>query len=213
MKNEALKDRIIQISYKYNLSHLGSCLTAVDIIDHIYNIKFQDEKFVLSCGYAALALYSVIEKYENLNAEDIFLHHGIHPGRCKNCNLFCSTGSLGQGFPIALGMAMADKSKNVYCLISDGECAEGSIWESLNIMEQFKVDNLKIFINANGFGAYRKINRDLLEKNIENHIPSIKKSINFVRTDLMEYSFLSNDTSAHYKVLTKQEYDAWNLHL
>ena len=61
--NKELKKRILEISYKKKLSHLGSCLTAVDIIDEIFKIKKPDEKFVLSSGHAALALYVVLEKY------------------------------------------------------------------------------------------------------------------------------------------------------
>jgi transketolase len=139
MNNKNLKKRILEISYKHNLSHLGSCLTAVDIIDEIYAIKKHNERFVLSSGHAGLALYVVIEKYTKgddlgmvlgINAEDIFNHHGVHPDRCSQCGLDASTGSLGQGLPIAVGMALADRSKNVYCLISDGECSEGSVWGS-----------------------------------------------------------------------------------
>src|SRR4051812_33407854 len=116
MKNKDLKKRIIEISYKHKLSHLGSCLTAVDIIDEIFQVKKPNEKFVLSSGHAGLALYVVLEKYEKkdfdgnlipLDAEEIFEHHGTHPDRCKACHLDCSTGSLGQGLPIAVGMALA----------------------------------------------------------------------------------------------------------
>src|SRR2546427_251920 len=63
MTNKDLKKRIIEISYKNKLSHIGSCLTAVDIIDEIYAIKKPNEKFILSSGHAGLALYCVIEKY------------------------------------------------------------------------------------------------------------------------------------------------------
>ncbi len=170
IKNKDLKRRLVEISYKHKLSHLGSVLTAVDIIDEIYSIKKHDEPFILSCGHAGLALYCVIEKYCSkdignqlgmgiaLNAEKIFKHHGVHPDRCKECQLDCSAGSLGNGLPIAVGMALADRSKNVYCLISDGECSEGSIWEALRIAQEQKLNNLKVYCNFNGWGAYKSIN-------------------------------------------------------
>jgi transketolase len=211
MKNTDLKKRIVDLSYKHRLSHLGSCLSSVDIIDEIYSIKKSHEKFVLSSGHAGLALYCVIEKYEKIDAEKIYLHHGVHPDRCEKCHLFCSTGSLGQGLPIALGMAIADKTQNVYCLISDGECAEGSIWESFNIIEKFKIDNLIIYINLNGFSAYQTIDIDHLEKSIEAHLPIMKKNIKFVRTSLAEFSFLKSDISAHYHIISDDEYMEWNL--
>ena len=157
LKNKDLKRRILDISYKKKLSHIGSCLTAVDIIDEIYKTKKPDEKFVLSSGHAGLALYTVIEEYEGVDAEQIFDHHGVHPDRCFKCGLFCSTGSLGHGLGIAVGMALADRTKNVYCLISDGECAEGSIWEALRIANEQRLNNLKVYLNENGFGAYRRL--------------------------------------------------------
>src|SRR3990167_9557610 len=107
IKNRDLRKRIIDISYRHKLSHLGSCLTAVDIIDEIYGVKSIDERFVLSSGHAGLALYCVIEKHEGIDAEKIFEHHGVHPDRCVECHLYYSTGSLGQGLPAALGMALA----------------------------------------------------------------------------------------------------------
>ena len=154
MNNKNLKRRIIEISYKRNLSHIGSCLSAVDIIKEIYDTKKPDEKFVLSSGHAALALYVTLEDSSGKSAEDIFNHHGVHPDRCSECGIDCSSGSLGNGLPISLGMALADRSKNTYCLISDGELAEGSIHEALRIKKQQKVDNLKIYLNWNGWGAY-----------------------------------------------------------
>lgn len=153
-----LHDRILEISKKYKLSHLGSCLTASGIIDEIFKTKDYKDKFVLSCGHAGLALYVVLEKYLDIarvvDAEKMYLLHGVHPNR--DFYIDCSTGSLGQGLPIALGMAMADRSKNVYCLISDGEATEGTIWEVANVIKKYNVDNLKIYCNWNGWGAYDK---------------------------------------------------------
>lgn len=154
MKNKDLKRRIIEISYKHKLSHLGSCLTAVDIIKEIYDTKKEDEKFVLSSGHAALALYVVLESKGGRSAEVAFEHHGVHPDRCMDCGIDCSSGSLGNGLPIAVGMALADRTKNVYCLISDGECAEGSIQEATDNITKQNITNLKVYLNWNGWGAY-----------------------------------------------------------
>src|SRR3990167_9944167 len=162
IKNKDLKRHITDISYRKGLSHLGSVLTAVDIIDEIFKIKKPDEKFVLSSGHAGLALYVVLEKYGGKNAEDIFDHHGVHPDRCSSCNIDCSAGSLGHGIGIAVGMALADRNKNVYCLISDGECAEGSVWEALRIYKEHSLSNLKIYVNINSYAAYQKIDNQWL---------------------------------------------------
>lgn len=155
--NNDLKKKIFFLSFKYHLSHLGSCITSVDLIDAVYKVKRKSEPFVLSNGHAGVSLYCIIEKNGGRNAEEIFNHHGVHPDRCSLCGIDCSTGSLGQGLPIAVGMALADKEKNTYCLVSDGEMMEGSIWEVLRIVDELKLTNLKLLINANGWGAYREI--------------------------------------------------------
>lgn len=152
-----LHNRIVEISKKLGLAHVGSNLTSVDIIDEIYSARKDDEPFILSCGHAGLALYVVIEKHYGINAEDIFAHHGTHPERCEKCKIYCSTGSLGHGLPIAIGMALADRKKNVYCLISDGEAYEGSIWESANVIRKYDIDNLMVYLNWNGWSAYDRV--------------------------------------------------------
>lgn len=162
---DELEHRILALSHKHKLSHLGGCLTAVKIIDTIYALMQDGDKFVLSSGHVGMALYVVLEKYFGLDAEKIFLHHGVHPSKCKECKIEVSSGSLGQGLPIALGMALTT-DKNVYCLISDGECAEGSIWEALAIREKYKIFNLRVFVNCNGWGAYDPIDLDFLEKRL-----------------------------------------------
>lgn len=192
----ALHDRIIELSKKYKLSHLGSCLTAVDIIDEIYSVKKPDEKFVLSCGHSGLALYVVMEKYQPYDAEELFLKFGVHPERCVD--IPCSTGSLGQGLPIALGMAISDKTKDVYCLISDGEASEGTIWEVANVMRKYKVDNLKIYCNWNGWGAYDKTD-NVVKLMLQVMIPGMIPGIKMVETSVTDYGFIGQE--AHYKTL------------
>lgn len=194
--NKDLKRRIIEISYKHNLSHLGSCLSAVDIIDEIYSIKKPHEHFILSSGHAGLALYCVLEKYLGLDAEKIFNHHGVHPDRCEECHIDCSSGSLGNGLSIGVGMAIADRTKNVYCLISDGECAEGSIYEALTIAEDNKLDNLRVYLNFNGWGAYRETKaRDI------NSLPFHY----LVQKSEFELPFLKGQ-SAHYYTMKEEDY-------
>ena len=201
MKNKDLKRRIIELSYKYNKSHIGSCLSAVDIIEKIYNLKRKSEKFILSEGHAAIALYCVLEKYEGRDPEYLLKKHGIHAGRDEKNGIWCTTGSLGQGLPIALGMAMSDKKKNIYCMISDGEAAEGSIWEALRIKTDNKIDNLKIYINLNGYGAYGAIDAAALTKRLKAFCPNI----NIKRTTVEQLPFLKGQ-DAHYHMMTEDEY-------
>jgi transketolase N-terminal domain/subunit len=215
--NKDLKRRILDISYKYKLSHIGSCLTAIDIIEDIFQTKERDEKFVLSAGHAGLALYVVLEKHSGRNAEKIFNHHGVHPDRCLSCGLDCSSGSLGHGLPIAVGMALADRSKNVYCLISDGECSEGSIWEAMRIKEEQKLDNLKIYLNWNGYGAYKQISFPALfiadtcpinqcEHRVKGNL-YFPPNIDNIRINYMgKYPEWLHSQLAHYKIMNENEY-------
>ena len=202
---KSIADRILEISYKNGLSHIGSCLTALPIIEEIFKLKKQDEKFVLSCGHAALALYCVLEAYGGKNAEEIFKHHGVHPDFCRDCGLDCSTGSLGNGLPIAVGMALADRSKICYAIISDGECSEGSIWESLRIAEEQGLNNLKVYLNFNSWGAYKFIDTDYIFNQIEVHNSFSKCKVNIrVQKELRIPWLLEQE--AHYKVLDEKEY-------
>jgi len=144
---------ILQICHRNKLSHLGSCLSTVDLIDGIYDIKLPDDRFVLSNGHAGTALYAVLKKHDFLTDRQID-RLNIHPDRNARHGIDVSTGSLGQGLPIALGMALAKPGRTVYAVISDGECAEGSIWEALNIASLHGVLNLRIVANVNGWSAY-----------------------------------------------------------
>ena len=152
--------RIIDISYHHQLTHIGSCLSAVDLIDAVYQVKRPQDKFILSCGHAALGLYCVLEKYFKADAEALLEKHGVHPNRDELIDY--STGSLGHGIGAAVGMALANPDIKVYCIVSDGEMMEGSVWEALRVASDYNVKNLKVVGNFNGWGAYRAIDKDVL---------------------------------------------------
>lgn len=190
-----MKQKIIELSKKHDLSHIGSCLSSYNGIEAVYNVKKTNEKFILSNGHAGLALYCVLEDKFGINAEQL-LKYGIHPNRLSvivndgmvSTPIDCSTGSLGMGLTVAVGMALANRNKNVYCMISDGEMSEGCIWESLRIVSENKLINLKLLLNANGWGAYKKINTDELIPRFQsfgwavskckNKVSDIEKSLN-----------------------------------
>lgn len=169
-----LRRRILEIIHEAHTSHIGSCFTAIDIIEVIYQVKKKEEKFVLSYGHAAGAWYVVLEKHGLLKKASL-KNLMIHPDRNPKIGIEVSSGSLGQGLPIALGMALSNRKQDVYCLISDGECAEGSIWEALRIYEDLKIFNLKIILAGNGYGAYDKINLLKLKKRLVGYGLKIKE--------------------------------------
>jgi|WetSurMetagenome_2_1015567.scaffolds.fasta_scaffold491836_1 transketolase len=196
--------RILDITYKMKSSHLTSCLTALPIIEEIFNLKKPEDKFIQSAGHGALALYVVLEDRshdamgltQGLDAEEIFKHHGTHPDRCKKCGLDYSTGSLGHGIGAAVGMAMT--GKNVWCLISDGETNEGSVWEALRIKTELKLTNLKVYCNINGTTALGLTDRWLLEKKLKVFCPDIE----IRNTNISRFPFLK-EIDAHYTFLDK----------
>lgn len=215
-EQKKLRRRILEISFKHKLSHLGSTLSAVDLIDAIYAVKKKNEKFVLSNGHAAVALYAVLGLKKA----------SVHPHRNKKTGIDVSTGSLGLGLSIALGLALAERKRRVYCMISDGECAEGIVWESFRIAQEQKLTNLKIILNANGWGAYDPIDlKSLIPKFrafglqvilVDGHKkPRIIKALNtksekpllvFAKTTVEQLPFLKAQ-GAHYYLMNKNDYN------
>jgi transketolase len=199
--NNKLVKRILDISYQENLSHLSSCLSALPILEEIYAKKQEDEVFILSNGHAGLALYVVLEEKYGIDPVMLLHKHGIHPGKDLENKLYCSTGSLGSGLPIAVGYALADRTKNVYCMISDGECAEGSIWESLRFIHTAKLDNLHIYANINGMSAYEYLDVEYLSTRLQSFLPRINLRV----SDPVEFSF-AKGLLTHYYVMKPGDY-------
>jgi transketolase len=201
MVNKNLKKRILEIAYANKLSHLGSYMSSVDIIDEIYKKMTKDDIFILSSGHAAVALYVCLEKYRAHNADMLFRKQGGHPHHDEENSVHCSTGSLGLGIAIALGRAIANPNRKVYVLVSDGECAEGSIWESLKTIYEQKIDNIEVFVNVNGYAAYMEIDKTYLT----NRLLAFMPNINIRYTTVEQMPFLKG-LNAHYHVMSDFDY-------
>ncbi len=150
-------------------SHLGSALSIVDILTLLYHdvldvnaIKQKSpnrDYFILSKGHAASALYATLMSVD-LIPEALAVNYnktgtGLcgHPVKDAYPGIEASTGSLGQGLSMGVGIALAlknDKKTNkVYVLVGDGECQEGSIWEAIMVASRYKLDNLTIIVDYN----------------------------------------------------------------
>ncbi len=164
-KQKHLRKKLLTKLYTLGLSHIGSCLNSIDIIHAIYQFKDKQDRFVLSNGHAGYALYTVLEDHGLVTSESNNFHD-IHPLRAESQYIDASTGSLGQGLPIAVGMALAKPMQMVYCTISDGEISEGSIWESFRFIIDSKIKNIQIFLTANGWSAYDGVDAEVLYKRI-----------------------------------------------
>lgn len=220
-----LRRRILEVSHEVHMSHIGSCLSAIDLINAVYALKKKDERFILSNGHAGVALYAVLEKKGILDKPTLKKLH-VHPDRNSELGIDVSTGSLGQGLPIAVGMALGNRKKRVFVLISDGECAEGSIWEALRIAEEEKLSNLYIIINANGWGAYDPISMPKLIRRLKGFVSNVHladghnlsqilsllrrkntvgPNVIVAKTDSDQLPFLKG-LDAHYYVMTENDY-------
>ena len=155
----------------------------------------------MSSGHCAVALYCVLEKYKAISADHLFETQGGHPHFNEDCEIHCSTGSLGMGLTVAVGRALADPSKNVHCLISDGECAEGSIWESLSFIHNANIKNITVHVNINGYSAYDAVDKNYLVNRLSAFLPEIK----IYYTSVNHFSFLRG-VNAHYHVMEEKDY-------
>jgi transketolase len=158
---------ILTQSKRANVGHIGSGLSVVEILCALYGgvlrIPHLDDpdrdRFVLSKGHAALALYSVLvlkgwmesAQLDSYCGEDSQL--GVHPEAVLP-GIDFSTGSLGHGLSMAAGAALAARlqgsARSVYCLISDAECNEGSIWEAAMFAAHHSLSNLTVIVDLNG---------------------------------------------------------------
>jgi len=162
-----------------NSSHIGSCLSAADLIAVVQSLV-QDDKgdLIFSKGHAAAAIYASLASLK-LIPEDSLNQFGAdgseligHVNHLVNGINF-STGSLGHGLPLGVGVAIASKQKCVYVIISDGELNEGTTWESLAIASQLNLSNLTLIIDANGIQSFGKTDEVL---NLE---PLMDKFVSF----------------------------------
>lgn len=196
-----LKKRLLQIAYKNKLGHLGSYFSSLEIIDEIYSKMDKDDIFILSSGHAALALYVVLEKYKKVDAEMLFEKHGGHPHRDEENFIYCSTGSLGMGICVALGRAVANPNRKVWVLISDGEAAEGSVWEALKTINEEGITNIKVYVNVNGYAAYKTVDKNYLIDRLIAFLPDI-----YIRqTTVEQFPFLKG-LNAHYHIMSEKDY-------
>jgi len=152
---QELRKKVLNLAFETKEGHLGGSLSEIEILIALYNkIMGKEDKFILSKGHAYLPLF-ILLKERGLNP-----HFAGHPDMDMENGITCTTGSLGHGLPIAVGMAIARKIKNqtgdIYILMGDGECQEGTVWESSLIASKFKLDNLIVIVDRNSLQALNK---------------------------------------------------------
>lgn len=169
-----IRKTTIDIVTRSKASHLGGSLSVVDILTALYfkimnidsiNINTNDrDKLILSKGHCCSALYSTLAHKGFIKIKGLERYCSDNGKMWGHATLNCilgvdaTSGSLGHGLPIGLGMALANKIKKnenkVFVVLSDGECQEGTVWEAAMIASQLKLDNLIVIIDYNKLQAF-----------------------------------------------------------
>ena len=244
---------ILDMIMSSNSSHIGSAFSIIDILTTLFSefinldlIKEKSKKrdfFILSKGHSVVALYSILAhvgliSFENLKSyyKDGTLLAG-HPIRNSFPGIEASTGSLGHGLPIAVGLALASKKdrlrNKIYVLLGDGECQEGSVWEAIQLAVRLKLNNLIIIVDYNklqGFDRTENITRVCWKEKFEafgcnscvidghNFLELIKTFNDVKQSDYPKViiantikgkgiSFMEDKLEWHYKSPNSAEYD------
>jgi len=169
---------VLEQSHRARVGHIGSALSIADIIAALYGdvlrISNPDDldrdRFILSKGHAALAVYAALFLRGWLTKKELDTycadgtHLGVHPEHILRGVDF-STGSLGHGLPIGAGAALAARllksSRRVFVLVSDAECNEGSLWEAVMFAAHHRLSNLITIVDLNGQQALGYTNQVL----------------------------------------------------
>lgn len=162
-----LRRRILDISQTVTACHIAPAFSCLELVDTVYFGLMRrhpdgssPDTFILSKGHGSLAQYTVLEELGVISREQM-------DGYCKRGGILgthpdyglpgieASTGSLGHGLGLALGMALADKvrgdDRTVYTVLSDGELQEGSVWEAMLLAPTLQIVNLIAFVDLNDF--------------------------------------------------------------
>lgn len=161
---------ILMMTTKAKSGHPGGSLSAADIITALYfhhlrhdpkNPRWENrDRFILSKGHVCPALYAALAKSGYFPRKTLWTLRQVgsilqgHPDMTKTPGVETSTGSLGQGLSIGIGMALAarldKKDYRVYVLLGDGELDEGQVWEAAMAASHYKIDNLTAIVDFNG---------------------------------------------------------------
>jgi transketolase len=162
-----MRRRILELSQRLNALHVAPAFSCLEIVDTVYYGLMRrsqdgksDDTFILSKGHGALAQFAVLEELGVMSRHD--LDTCCHPeGRLGghpdygSPGIEASTGSLGHGLPMSLGICLAERELGresaVYVVISDGELMEGSTWESVLLAPTLRIRNLVVFVDLNDF--------------------------------------------------------------
>jgi transketolase len=164
-RSKSIKRRLVNLHHTAGSGHLGSSLSIVEILTFVRFAWWSDgDDLILSKGHAATALYSLLVEDGTLPAEQLSTYYrdgtllAAHPPPNRIAGIPFATGSLGHGLSLAAGMAMARsirrENTKLFCVTSDGELNEGSIWEAALFIAHHKLRNVVWLIDRNGIQGF-----------------------------------------------------------
>jgi transketolase len=181
-----IKKSIIHMTHYSKSSHVGTSLSIVDILYTLYfkvmNVdpsapnKIDRDKFILSKGHGSAALYATLGErgfFEKEILDKYYIDNGILPGHLDKeavPGIELSTGSLGHGLSVGVGMAIANRIDNrdgrIYVLLGDGECNEGSVWEAVMLAATLRLNNIMAIIDYNKLQGFGRTNEVINQENM-----------------------------------------------
>ena len=176
-----IRRHALEMTNRGGTSHIGSIFSMADFVAVLYadvltydpqNPKMPErDRVLLSKGHAGAGIYAALAESGFFPVEELLTHcqngsrlsgHVSHKGVP---GVEASTGSLGQGMPMAMGMALAakldQKAHRVFCIVGDGECDEGAVWETALIANQYKLDNFILTIDYNKFQSLAPVDETI----------------------------------------------------
>ncbi|MBT6842280.1 MAG: transketolase [Candidatus Melainabacteria bacterium] len=183
-KIKEIRRSIVKMVHNAGVSHIGAAFSMIEILYSLYfKVMKHDPKnpedpdrdiFVLSKGHGSAGLYATLAHSGYFPEEDLMtycVNDGKLPGHLDkdSCpGVEVSAGSLGHGFPISLGLALARKNtkQRVFCIIGDGECNEGSIWEAAMLAPSLGLNNFTVIIDFNKIQSFGKTNEIIDQTNM-----------------------------------------------
>lgn len=225
--------KIVKTSFNAKEGHIPSSLSILDIIYVFYENKSND-KLILSKGHASLGLYVVLDHFNLLeyNLDEFCKFDGLggHPSD-KIKNVVASTGSLGHGLPIGVGISLGNKIQNIdkktYVIIGDGESNEGTIWESALLASHHKLNNLYCIMDYNHSGDRALMINNVISKflsfgwecieidghdhyEILNALNKVSDKPVFILANTIKgkgVKIMENNPEWHHKTPTQEEYN------
>jgi transketolase len=252
-----IRKLILEMAFEAGASsaHFGGALSIAEILAVLFSYKMKLKKsddiewssrdrFILSKGHACLAYYASLNLTGFINDKELKTFEkdnsslAGHPVKNKKLGIDFSNGSLGMGLSIGIGLAISSKKKskpfNVYVVLGDGECNEGSVWEAAMAAPKFKLDNLNVIIDKNNFQQTGSNNEimdlgNLYEKwksfgwdvvEVDGHNLNELKNYFDIKKDNKKprvliantikgkgFSFSENNNAWHHSVITKSIYE------